>query len=478
MILKTFFYGLFLTIFGVKSLLASNIQILPPPSPEMTKEMFLETIQRPHADLSEEIEPLMCRLRNRDILDVFETLSDYFEKNQKQGHVYAQEIRALQPWSTLASHVWEKNLVFAQCYSPILKAKKGLQNDIKTMDPEKRITFWITSLLPVSSKINFEFYNYEAYCRISILFCDLTDKIASGSPRNPELTPELVFKFAVVSNNIPIVLELINQYQGRREILKNFLKESLGYGHTRAVLTILDKDPGLVGERDKDGETILHESILSNHIQTTRELLKKYPDLLPIKNKHGGTAAHYACCLENAEIALAIPGSSLIFLEQDHQGYTPIQCACRNNCTNTLLALLERRPDLVLGKDPHGASVLHYCYEKAALLLLEKYPALLSMRDHEGATAGHYACMRDDATLILALVEQYPAFLTMADHDGATILHYACQNGCTKTALELVKKHRDLYSVPDDYGVSALDYGHRKGHHATIDAVREYMKKS
>ncbi|WP_371222939.1 ankyrin repeat domain-containing protein [Orientia tsutsugamushi] len=206
------------------------------------------------------------------------------------------------------------------------------------------------------------------------------------------------------------------------------LSSAIKRGDVKAVLDILNENPGLVNfQQDVDFKTPLHTSVEHKQEEITKLLLER-----------------------NANVTL-----------QDNNGNTPLHVAARNHdfkMTETLLSHGNAIVDMQNNKGQtslHLASTRPHTYQGASALLSKEslsiaqalltHGANVNLEDEDGNTALHYATNHFHHKEITEILLNHGANVNAQNNVGDTALHRAAKSGLGPTVVCLLKSGANVH---------------------------------
>ncbi|SPR08170.1 ankyrin repeat-containing protein 13 [Orientia tsutsugamushi] len=199
-------------------------------------------------------------------------------------------------------------------------------------------------------------------------------------------------------------------------------------GDAKAVLDILNKNPGLVNfQQDVDFKTSLHTSVEHKQEEITKLLLERNANVT-LQDKDGNTPLHFAARnhdFKMTEILLS-HGNAIVDMQ--------------NNKEQTSLHLASTRPHTY-----QGASALLSKESLSIAQALLTHGANVNLEDEDGNTALHYATNHFHHKEITEILLNHGANVNAQNNVGDTALHRAAKSGLGPTVLCLLKSGASVH---------------------------------
>ncbi|MDF1655430.1 MAG: ankyrin repeat domain-containing protein [Coxiellaceae bacterium] len=220
---------------------------------------------------------------------------------------------------------------------------------------------------------------------------------------------------------------MMNYYLSMKKHMTETIKNSNNliaaarYGHTEAVILLLDRGADIHAKND----SALRGAAKNGHIKTVMLLLGRVADI------HAG--------IDDA-----------------------LRWAAKNGHTKTVMLLLDRGADIHAGIDDALRLAAKNGHTKTVMLLLDKGADIHACDDdalRRAAKNGH----TETVTLLLGR----GADIHACDDDA---LRWAAKNGHTKTVMLLLDRGADIHAGNDDGLKRAVENGHPE----TVRAIREH----
>lgn len=273
-------------------------------------------------------------------------------------------------------------------------------------------------------------------------------------------------------------------------------------GDVEAVRVLLDKDPGLIHSRDKDGYTMLHRAAQNGRLQVVELLIAK--GIAVDERTYGGrglTPLHLAASEDHIDTAILLleKGANIEAGSKGawYRGWSALAFACWNNHKDMVELLI--RKGAALNPDALWCAV-YIGYKDIAELLLDKgapvndlndkflgplsiavengHPQLVQLLLEHGADVNRryygnriplheITYWKKDHVEITQLLLAYGAEVNAVDSYRETPLHKAAREGLTGTASLLLEKGAKLDLI-NDMEQTPLDLADHDGRKAVV----------
>ena len=187
------------------------------------------------------------------------------------------------------------------------------------------------------------------------------------------------------------------------------------------------------------GATALHLVAEYNQIMLIKLLMEKNPALIHQTDKNGSTALFSASGLGHLESVRSLISYGAKINHQTHVGATPLFIACQLNCLGTVRELLRHCANLHLTTSLGASAFIIASYEGNLRVVraLIDVGANIHQVTPTGETALYGACEYGH-TDIVAILLQHHAQISVRSVLGLTPCDIACQNGYTDIVALLV----------------------------------------
>ncbi|SPR09603.1 ankyrin repeat domain-containing protein [Orientia tsutsugamushi] len=206
------------------------------------------------------------------------------------------------------------------------------------------------------------------------------------------------------------------------------LSSAIKRGDAKAVLDILNENPGLVNfQQDVDFKTPLHTSVEHKQKEITKLLLERNANVT-LQDNNGNTPLHFAARnhdFKMTEILLS-HGNAIVDMQ--------------NNKGQTSLHLASTRPHTY-----QGASALLSKESLSIAQTLLTHGANVNLEDEDSNTALHYATNHFHHKEITEILLNHGANVNAQNNVGDTALHRAAKSGLLPTVLCLLKSGANVH---------------------------------
>ncbi|KAJ7386257.1 hypothetical protein OS493_010661 [Desmophyllum pertusum] len=214
---------------------------------------------------------------------------------------------------------------------------------------------------------------------------------------------------------------------------------------------LIQINPSVCNELDKDGLTPLHHAARGNFVQIIQALL-------------------------NAGADINTPGT------KGCSFMTPLICASKFDSYDACRLLIQNGAEITK-KTCNGQSPMHYAARKGHTrvleVLLREGGAPVNHEDNDKATPLHTAAQAGQIEVIRKLV-LYGGDMSLRDNDGYTPLHLAAREGHVNAFRDMLRKAksgglsiRTLLNSPDNYGNVCLHLAIKNGHREIVELCLE-----
>lgn len=272
-------------------------------------------------------------------------------------------------------------------------------------------------------------------------------------------------------------------------VARAYRAASAGDGSLRSIQGIIRRHPGLAGQQDEEGRTLLHWCVEKGDLQGVNILLTAFPRgrWYDIQDRTGLTALHIAATAGNPAILKALLRRGVNPALQDVKGYCAIHYAAENtsNSVPLLDSFLAHDVQSVLLETSRGSNPLMLVISRgdvnAVRLILGRvsqsflhtplvceeaasperdtdpprsseavaFSELFQRRDHRQRTVFHLSAMLSSSTIIRLLLEVSNETRFSYCGAGRLPIHYACLSGCVKSVQLLAAIDPKLLSTVD-----------------------------
>lgn len=212
------------------------------------------------------------------------------------------------------------------------------------------------------------------------------------------------------------------------------------------VKEALEKNPGQLNARIKDGATYLQQAVENGHLELVNYLIARGADV-NLKDVNGYTPLHWSVLLGRVDIARRLIESGADVNVKTNQNMTPLHDAAYNG-NKGLVELLLASGARLDERDGSGYSPLSLAIEHNQVDILELLKPL------------HVCITKGDMGLLRELIEKYPGQLNALDEKSRTPLHIAAELGATKAAWELIEAGAEI-NARDLDGYTPLELARR-----------------
>jgi len=278
-------------------------------------------------------------------------------------------------------------------------------------------------------------------------------------------------------------------------------------GDLEEVKAMIEKDPGLVNIRDKDGRTPLHWASRGVHLEVVKFLVDKGADVnAEDSNK---VVPLHSLAVRNAAAAIAILTAKGANVDaKDYGGNTALHYAALYDAADAVVLLIEKGADIE-NRENYGRTPLILCARERGgprtIKVLLEAGADVNARDKFQDTALNLASWRGKKEVVDVLLDagaKIPSkgrdvrylFSEAASHglnrlfdavakaggdptfklsNGGTLLHAAASGGSAEIIEILIGKGLDI-NLKDNYGWIPLHYAARDGR---VEAVERLITK-
>lgn len=235
----------------------------------------------------------------------------------------------------------------------------------------------------------------------------------------------------------------------------------------------------------------IHKAVISGDLARTEQLLNANPKLVNEKDKNGQTPLHLAVAKDNKETVLLLLAKGADVKASDNKGETPLSLALKRKNKDVLTLLFEKGANFnVIVKDKNGLKE----YRKILVLLLEKAPDCsikLQMEAYQSAVSPTKSTGIQKGKEKRTKIESHPKANTyyklsivlkrhkdikelMFNHriKGSTPLHLAVMRNNQNLVRQLLDKGADI-NAKDKNGWAPLQLAILNGHNEIATLLLE-----
>jgi ankyrin repeat protein len=217
--------------------------------------------------------------------------------------------------------------------------------------------------------------------------------------------------------------------------------------------------------------TPIHCACLNPNSEVLKHILSVNPEYqsLDIQMRK---PVHYAACCRSPEPLKFLVSQNVDTREHDNMRTTPLMYAARAGQVENVKFLLQENRSIVMAKDKHGYSAIHYAAEYGhpeIIKLILDAGVKIAMGGPDRKAALHIAAAKGDLETVKFLVDQ-GAKVTAKDKFKRTPLLLACRNGNLAIASYLLQQGSP-FDEADSSGNSPLHYACAYGYPEIIGAL-------
>ncbi|KAL3872338.1 hypothetical protein ACJMK2_040269 [Sinanodonta woodiana] len=245
------------------------------------------------------------------------------------------------------------------------------------------------------------------------------------------------------------------------------------YNNLKVVKYLIDINPGLLQENDKDGSTSLPSAVSKWSVRMIETLIVARLDITA-RNNTGAHILHIVAANDNLRIVKYLIKTMPGLLEQnDKNGWTPLHHAASKGSVAVIESLLEAGLDIT-ARTNNGCHALHLSAGNGNLkivkYLIKTNPGLLQQNDKNGWTALHHAASKGSVPVLETLIAA-GLDITARNNDDENILHIAVGNDNLNIVKYLIKTNPGLLQQNDKNGWTALHHAASKGSVPVIESL-------
>ncbi|KAL3821494.1 hypothetical protein ACJIZ3_007399 [Penstemon smallii] len=190
-----------------------------------------------------------------------------------------------------------------------------------------------------------------------------------------------------------------------------------------------------VREKNRRGNTPVHEALISGHKPVASYLIQVDPEVLYCLNYKRESPLYMA-------VEAGLPDIVSLILQNmtDHERMnqqfklkSPVHLAIKKKNRVVLEAMFNGNPSFIYFKDDKGRTPLHYGayfgYYEEVRIMLGKYSLGATLRDRRGLCPIHLASIGGHVNIIKLLLLEFIDLKVVRDKSDRNILHHAARNG-------------------------------------------------
>ncbi len=227
------------------------------------------------------------------------------------------------------------------------------------------------------------------------------------------------------------------------------IHDAVRKGDLARVKAILEKNPGVINETDKEKQTPLHIATISNNLKLVDLLISRGADIKARDNKNR-TPLYWAARETCPDIVDLLVKKGVDVNATDSEGFTPLHCVARwSGCDRSkriteILLKAKANPEI---RDKYGRTPLHWAAYKdtdKVLELLLSAGVNVDATDNDGKTPGYFAIMNGHDYLAEAL---YKMSKKKTDPPKPRKLYEAALQGNKQAVIDFLNKYPDLVNA-------------------------------
>ncbi|CAB3374665.1 Hypothetical predicted protein [Cloeon dipterum] len=263
--------------------------------------------------------------------------------------------------------------------------------------------------------------------------------------------------FAVSENNLQLVQMLLEQ--GAKPTAKNNFGENLfhravKYNNLKMALMLYKKDPNLIKQVNRDGETSLHLAIeyfddsTADSFELILFLVEKVGIDVNMTQISGRNALLYACKYKKWPVVDYLLTKNVDVNKVDRKGKTAIHYAVLSGEMKIVQQLVKHGADLSGKIIENGYNLVHIAARqknsKMISFLHGKNQELVKQVTNERSTPLHIATRHSSVEVIRWLLNDIKVDVNAVDSFGSTVFMVACKNNKLQIINLLLAKNVDV----------------------------------
>ncbi len=339
---------------------------------------------------------------------------------------------------------------------------------------EERLQFLSSSGYSQPEEVNFENFRLlldakEMYNQKKVFGTELYAIIAGNAFSGVIIIPRQFRKYyyGIVSED-----ELYkSRISGSRDAEE--IQEAAGKIELIQIKELLEKQPGLINDKDRDGFTLLHLAAYSGDREVVEFLIEKGARISEEATSCAFTPLFLASLRGHGEIVGLLLAKGAPVATKDNKGRSPLHIAAMHGHKDLMSLLIQHGAEINL-KDDVGMTPLHttaYCGQKETASLLVSKGAFVKLQDSSGQTALHLASFYGDKDIVELLIGE-GVDVNERDYRGETALHIAAFCG-HKDVVELLVEFGAKCNIKNTDGLTPLAIASKANHKEVAGILQE-----